>query len=322
MIKIAIFGIGGVGGYIGGQLAKHYKDSAEAEIYFIVRGENERQINLHGLKLETTKGDFIAYPKLATSDASRIGIVDLLICCIKGYDIKRNMEQVRACVGTNTVFLPLLNGMNGMDAIQKEFPDNPVWGGCIYLVSKLEEPGFIKETGGLEQLYFGSSLSEPNKLMEIEKVFKEAEIKADISFEITRVMWEKFVFISAFATITSYYDTNVGSILCDSKKKASLMKLFEEIVRLAEASHISLPKEIVLKAFDKLSLLPPSSTSSMHLDFTKARSTELESLTGYVVELAKQIGIKTPVYNEMYAALKLRIADSVVNSGNNLHLRV
>jgi len=314
MIKIAIFGIGGVGGYIGGQLAKHYKDSVEAEIYFIVRGENERQINLHGLKLETTKGDFIAYPKMATSDASRIGIVDLLICCIKGYDIKKNIKQVRACIGTNTIFLPLLNGMDGIDAIQKEFPENPVWGGCIYLVSKLEEPGFIKETGGLEQLYFGSSLSDQNKLMEIEKIFKGAEIKSDISLDITHVMWEKFVFISAFATITSYYNTNVGSILSDPEKKGRLIKLFDEIVRVAEASHIFLPKEIIPKAIDKLSSLPPGSTSSMHLDFTKGRSTELESLTGYVVELARQIGIRTPVYNEIYAALKLRIADSVVTS--------
>jgi len=314
MIKIAIFGIGGVGGYIGGQIAKHYKDSVEAEIYFIVRGENERQINLHGLKLETTKGDFIAYPKMATSDASRIGIVDLLICCIKGYDIKKNIKQVRACIGTNTIFLPLLNGMDGIDAIQKEFPENPVWGGCIYLVSKLEEPGFIKETGGLEQLYFGSSLSDQNKLMEIEKIFKGAEIKSDISLDITHVMWEKFVFISAFATITSYYNTNVGSILSDPEKKGRLIKLFDEIVRVAEASHIFLPKEIIPKAIDKLSSLPPGSTSSMHLDFTKGRSTELESLTGYVVELARQIGIRTPVYNEIYAALKLRIADSVVTS--------
>ena len=314
MIKIAIFGIGGVGGYIGGLLAKHYKDSVVAEIYFIVRGENERQINLHGLKLETTKGDFIAYPKLATSDYSLIGIVDLLICCIKGFDINKNLEQVRACVGTNTVLLPLLNGMNGMEDIQREFPNNPVWGGCIYLVSKLAEPGFIKETGGLEQLYFGSSLPNQKKLVEIEQVFKQAEIKADISPDIVQVMWEKFVFISAFATITSYYDTNVGSILSDPNKKDRLLKLFGEIVSVAAASHISLTKDIVTKAMNKLTLLPPESTSSMHLDFTNGKWTELESITGYVVDLAKKNGVKTPVYSEMYAALKLRLGALAVNS--------
>ena len=314
MIKIAIFGIGGVGGYIGGRLAKHYKDSSIAEIYFIVRGENERQINLHGLKLETTKGDFIAYPKLATSDSSRIGVVDLLICCIKGYDIKKNMDLVRACVGTNTVFLPLLNGMDGMDAIQREFPDNSVLGGCIYLVSKLAEPGFVKETGGLEQLYFGSSLPGQKKLMEIEQVFRGAEIKAEISADIIQVMWEKFIFISVFATITSYYDSNVGSLLSDPDKKDRLAKLFDEIVAVAAAAHISLPREMVAKSMEKLSALPTGSTSSMHLDFTKRKSTELESLTGYVVELAKQTGIRTPIYNEMYAALKQRLAGPMVNN--------
>jgi 2-dehydropantoate 2-reductase len=306
MTKIAIFGIGGVGGYLGGLLAKRYKDSSEVEIYFIVRGENERQINLQGLKLQTTKGDFTVHPALATSDASLIGVVDLLICCIKGYDINKNIDQVRQCVGTNTVFLPLLNGLNGMDAIKNEFPDNTVWGGCIYLVSKLSKPGVIKETGGIDQLFFGSIGGEDKKLTAIESIFNEAGIKAEISSDIVSVMWEKFVFISAMATVTSYYDANIGLILSDPLKKDRLLKLFDEIVGVAKASHISLPNDIIQKAVGKLSVLPPESTSSMHLDFTKGKSTELESLTGYVVALADKSGVGTPVYDQMYTSLLSR----------------
>ena len=38
MTKILIAGIGGVGGYFGGLLAKHYYNNSDIEIHFIARG--------------------------------------------------------------------------------------------------------------------------------------------------------------------------------------------------------------------------------------------------------------------------------------------
>jgi 2-dehydropantoate 2-reductase len=114
-IRIVIAGIGGVGGYFGGQLARHYEKNKEAEIIFFARGENEKAIRQNGLKVESTIGEFIAKPKLVTSDASEIGKADFLIICTKSYDLEQTLLQLSPCINESTVILPLLNGIDNYE---------------------------------------------------------------------------------------------------------------------------------------------------------------------------------------------------------------
>ncbi|HKR06956.1 MAG TPA: 2-dehydropantoate 2-reductase, partial [Bacteroidia bacterium] len=145
-MKIAISGIGGVGGYFGGLLAKQFRDSSDAEIFFIAKGENEKAIQKDGLQLFTSKGNYIVHPKLVTSDTKLIGKVDLLVCCTKSYDLEENMLQCRPCINSPTIILPLLNGVDSRHTIEKIFPANEICDGCVYLISRLTSPGIVKQT--------------------------------------------------------------------------------------------------------------------------------------------------------------------------------
>lgn len=60
-MRIAIFGTGGAGGYFGGRLAQ-----AGEDVIFIARGEHLQTIRTHGLRVESTKGDFVIQPAQAT----------------------------------------------------------------------------------------------------------------------------------------------------------------------------------------------------------------------------------------------------------------
>jgi 2-dehydropantoate 2-reductase len=100
-----------------------------------------------------------------------------------------------------------LNGIEGYDLIKNILPANDVLKGCVYLVSQLVGPGFVRETGKLEQLYFGSSTIQHKKLLELESIFVNANIRASISPDIQETTWCKFIFISTLATITSYLNT-------------------------------------------------------------------------------------------------------------------
>jgi 2-dehydropantoate 2-reductase len=306
MTKIAIVGIGAVGGYFGGKLAKHYENSDQIEVYFIARGENEKSIKLNGLRVETTRGNFIAYPRKISSDPSSIGVVDILIACTKNYDIEQTILQLKPCITKDSIILPLLNGVEGYDLIKNILPANDVLNGCVYLVSQLVEPGFVRETGKLEQLYFGSSTIQHKKLLELESIFVNANIRAAISPDIQETTWCKFIFISTLATITSYLNTSIGEIISDEISKDQLLTLLTEIKMVAETIQISLPADILKRIVDKLEGLPFDTTSSMYIDFHKGNSTELESLTGYIVRLGKKLNIPTPTYNLMYDELKIR----------------
>ncbi|MFD2247255.1 ketopantoate reductase family protein [Pontibacter ruber] len=306
MIKIAIAGIGGVGGYFGGLLARHFQNSTEVEVYFIARGAHEKVIRQHGMKVETTKGAFTAVPKLVTSDPNEIGVVDFLICCTKSYHLEESITQLKSCINKATVILPLLNGVDSTERIKAVYPENEVWEGCVYVVSRLAEPGLVKETGNIGLLYFGSTDGSAQKLALAERLFTRGGIQAVLSDNIEQTIWEKFLFISTIATLTSYLDACMGAILANKEYQDLLHLLLAEIKSVADARGINLPQNSIQATLDKMSSLPYDTTSSMHSDFQKGKATELESLTGYVVRLGEQLQVPTPTYKTLYAALQTR----------------
>lgn len=306
MVKIAIAGIGGVGGYFGGFLAQHYQHSEEVEVYFVARGENEKAIRQNGLNVETTTGSFIAYPKLVTSDPSQIGEADLLICCTKSYDLEQSISQLKPCIGKETVILPLLNGVDSHERIKAIYPENEVWDGCVYVVSRLMAPGLVKETGNISALYFGSATGTAGKLTQAEDIFKTAGIQATLSGNIRQTIWEKFLFISTIATLTSSLNTSLGAILENNESRSLLFALLGELKTVAEANGVPLPDDIIQATVTKMASLPFATTSSMHSDFQKGKATEVESLTGYVVRLGQQLHLPTPTYDRLYTMLQER----------------
>ena len=306
MTKIAIVGIGGVGGYLGGMLAKHFEGSTEVEIYFIPRGENEKAIKQNGLKVETTKGSFVTHPKLTTSNPGEIGLIDFLIYCTKSYDLEESIKQFIPCINKETVILPLLNGVDSKERITAILPGNEVWDGCIYIVSQLSEPGLIKETGNINTLFFGSDTGTEVKLKKLETIFKESGISCTLSGNIQQEIWKKFIFLSPIATLTSYLNVNFGVILSSEEHKKTLWSLLHEIKAVADAKKISLPVDIIQKTMGTMLGLQKETTTSMHRDFQKGKKTELESLAGYVVRLGKQLNTATPTYEIIYGKLKVR----------------
>jgi len=307
-MKIAITGIGGVGGYFGGLLAKQYFNS-EIEIFFIARGAHEKATREKGLVMNTMNGNFIVHPKNISSDASTIGVVDLILCCTKGYDLEEAMLSVKACIGNNTVLLPLLNGVDAKERLQKIYPGNEIWDGCVYLVARRTAPGVISETGNIRKLFFGAEEGTKEKLQSTEKIFQDAGIDATWSKNIKETIWEKYLFISPMATVTSFLDKTIGEVFSNKKSEELLNQLVAEIKSVAGANGISLPGNVTTSNIEKLKSLPPEATTSMHSDFRRGGRTELESLTGYVIRLAASKGIPVPTYEIMYEMLRQKSSE-------------
>ncbi len=305
-MKIAISGIGGLGGFFGGLLARHYENSLDVEIIFLSRGENEKAIRQNGLQVLTVKGNFTAHPRMTTSDSSLIGKVDLLICCTKRYDLAENMIECSPCVDEQTIILPLLNGVDSRELIETIFPKNLVLDGCVYLVARLTEPGIVMETGNISKLFLGTAHQPDQRLNHFLTVFKDAGIDATLTENIEQVIWEKFSFISPIATLTSYLDCSIGDIVADAGKKELLHLLLLELASVAQKKMITLPDDIYQVTVDRMAKLPVDSTSSMHSDFKKGNNTELESLTGYIIRQAELYALSVPTYARMYESLRNR----------------
>lgn len=304
--RIGILGLGGVGGYFGGYLADKYFQSDKIEIIFITRPATKKIIMERGLKLITPQTEKIIFPDLVTSDPDTIGNLDYLICSIKSYDLEESLIPLKNCITENTIILPLLNGVDSKERINKIYPLTETLEGCVYIVSRQIETGVIKETGNIHTLYFGSNTVKLDKLKELEKIFLDANIECFLSSNIEQTIWEKYLFISSIASLTSYLNLTIGQILSNEIHRQTLIELINELKLIADAKRIQFSESIIEKTIAKMEKLPFETTSSMHSDFQKGSRTEFRSLTEYVAILGDKLNISTPLFDKIVSEFKGR----------------
>ena len=304
-VKIIIAGIGGVGGYFGGLLAKQYENRNDVEICFLARGDHLRKIRENGLKVIHGQNGFISRPAIATDNATEIGIADYILVCTKSYDLYATIEQIKPCIDGNTILIPFLNGVESVERIKNILPGATVPEGCVYIVSQVKETGVIENSGINQKLFFGPGKANNNRLQWLERIMLEAGIEATLSDSISTIVWEKFIFIASIATATSYFNCSIGKLIEDHED--TLVQLIEEVKLIAVAKGNSINPDITAYIVNYNKLLPYDSTSSMHRDFRNLKlKTEVETLTGYVVRAGKKYGIETPTFNRSYNQLKTR----------------
>jgi 2-dehydropantoate 2-reductase len=302
-MKIAIVGLGGVGGYFGCFLAKYYATNPKVEIYFVARGEHLARIRENGLTLITENDTVLCKPALATDNVTEIGYVDFIILATKSYDLDVTINQIKPIIGFETVILPLLNGIDNSERIRILLPGIEVWDGCCYIVAKINEPGVIENTGNVHAIHFGYKNRTNEKLLQFEKILKNAAIDCTFHENINSVSWRKFLFISTTASLTSYFNVGYGDLINDNERKNTFIKMLNELLLIANAECAGLDESEIFKIIHQVEKINPDSTTSMHRDFLAGKNTELQTLTGIVIELGKKNGIPTPTYESVFNKL-------------------
>lgn len=302
--RIGIIGLGGVGGYFGGLLAKAYYNSDTIEIIFIARAETQKAIRDNGLLIKSDKGEMLVYPHLVSNNPDSIGKLDYIIGATKTYDIEESLMSIQKCFKKNTIVLPLYNGVDAQEIISALYPDHEILQGCVYVVSMIESAGVIRKIGDFERLLFGSHSAPMSRLKELQSIFVRAGIESDLVTDIEEKVWEKYIFISALASATSYLDENIGQIIGSDSSRGFFVELLNEITMIAAVKGLNLPHNIVMQTIIKLEKTPHDATSSMHRDVKAGGKFELASLTEFVINEGLKYEIPTPTYQKVFEKLR------------------
>ena len=305
-MKIVFVGLGGVGGYYGGKVARAFEGSGEHQVVFMARGEHLAAIREKGLEVQARDEQFIARPFLASHDPEEIGPADLVIFAVKGYDLRSAALEAAPMVGPETAILPLLNGANNDEVLREVLPPCRVLNGCVYISARIEAPGVVVQSGGNCKLFFGSPEGETESLRPLEEMFKKAGIDAALAENIDEEVWTKFIFLSPFAGVTSLFSKNFGEVLSGAESRPMLEGMMKEIKTLAGLKGVSLPGDIVEQSLAKGEAFPPDTKSSMQLDCERGKRTEIEPLLGFVVREGERLGADVPLTKGMYDALRMR----------------
>ena len=300
-MKFAVMGSGGVGGYFGGRLA-----AAGLDTTLIARGAHLEAIREDGLRIESALGNAHIHPIKVTDTPADIGPVDYVLFATKLWDTKSAGEACRPLIGPNTAVISLQNGVDPEIELASILGQEHVMGGVAQITGFIAAPGVIRHTGDFAKIIFGEMDRRRSRRAEaLLDIFGKAGVDAEISEDIVRAIWVKFIFLVGFSALTSLTRRSIGPVREDPDTRAPLTQVMAEATAIARARGIDFDEDFIEDRLRFVDGLPAQVTSSMAQDVEKGNRLELDWLSGTVARMGRELGIATRANDFAYAVLKL-----------------
>lgn len=300
-MKILIYGVGAIGGFLGAYLQKTNHD-----IFFISRGDTLSKLKKSGLKLKSILGDQ-NYTNIKIDKTLPGNIIfDIIIISVKLYDLRSVIEKIKNHIKTNTIILPFQNGIFAESLISKELNINNNFGAVAQISVSLNKKKEILHHGKLATFFIGNM----NKSKNSEKLIMFTDdcqsIDLDIRYteNIDEKIWDKFIFLSAYSGLTTLTELTIGQIFSNEKYKKMFLDAMEETFELSKFFKVNFKKNPVETWLEKIKKMPYDMTSSMHVDFQNNRKLELDWLSGFIVRSSKNFGINSKTHNIILEGIK------------------
>jgi len=300
-MRIAIIGVGGVGGYFGGLLAK-----AGHDVILQARGAHLQALQSQGLTIESPAQPMRNQPVQAVASLAGQAPADLVLIAVKLWDTEAAIAAAAPVVGPDTAVASLQNGIAATDLVKAAFGPQRTLGGVAQISAEIASPGVIKHTGTMARMVLGE-LNAPTspRLEAFAAAAREAKFDFILSPDITFAIWEKFVFLTAASGLTALTRSTFGPIMAEPKTVALFEAALNEAAAVARAHGAVMPEGHVEKVLSFCRSRPPESRSSMSLDLERGARLELPWLSGTVAALGRKLGIPTPTHAFIDAALTL-----------------
>ncbi|MFB4160877.1 ketopantoate reductase family protein [Geomicrobium sp. JSM 1781026] len=299
-MKILVVGAGAVGGYFGARLHE-----AGQQVTFLVRPKRRVQLQENGLIVKSRNGDLnISHPHLITT--ADVGSFDVVLMSTKSYHLHDAIEDVLPFVHSETIIIPLLNGVQHLDVLDSAFSKTQVYGGVAFIESTLSEDGHILHQGANASMMYGHrSHAAPPSATQVEKALSSvSDIKSRENIESD--MWQKYMLITILSGATTLFHTDVGTIRTSTSAGAFIDRYINEVARLIERIAPEMDAErLQQKAFRQWQNLDASFKASMQKDKEKGQAVEYEHIQGYLLDKAKAYHLDAPALEVVYANLEL-----------------
>jgi 2-dehydropantoate 2-reductase len=285
-MRILVVGAGAIGGYFGGRLL-----AAGCDVTFLVRARRAAQLAADGLVIESPFGRVVrpAPPTVLARDLA--APFDLILVACKAYSLADAIVSFAAAVGRDTAILPLLNGMRHLDDLDRRFGAPHVLGGQCQIAATLDARHRIIHLSQNHDLSFGErdgALSERARVIAGEMA--GAAFVARASDNILLEMWEKWVFLAAFAAGTSLLRAAIGDIVAAPGGARLMLGLFDECRAIAAASGLAPRDPFVERIRAMLTAAHSPLTASMLRDIENRNPIEADHVIGDLIRRGAAVG--------------------------------
>jgi 2-dehydropantoate 2-reductase len=285
-MRILILGAGGIGGYFGGRLAE-----AGMDVTFLVRPARSARLASSGLRIISPLGDALITPKIASRVEHPF---DLVILSCKAYDLEAAIAAIGPGVGSQTLILPLLNGLAHLDRLDAAFGPDHTAGGAAHISVTLSPDGVIHHLNKLQSITYGARTpAQTARCDMLAELFARAPFPTRNAEDIMREMWEKFAFITAAAGITGLMRANVGAIMATRDGARLTRQMVKECANVAEAAGYPIRAKAMDWALSFLTQGGSDFTASMLRDLENGGKIEADHLQGDMIRRGASLDVAT-----------------------------
>jgi 2-dehydropantoate 2-reductase len=298
-MRVVVVGAGGVGGLIGGLLAR-----GGTQVAFVARGEHLAAMRAGGLRVDSPRASFTVTPVQASEDPAELGKADVVLVAVKGWQVREVAPRLLPLFGDGTFAVPLENGVEAASDLARVLGEERVAGGLCHMLSWVEAPGRIRHVGQILRVTVGERRGGSSPRVEaLAAALRAAEVDVVVSENVDAATWEKFLFIEPFGAVGAVTRAPIGVTRAVPETRQLLVAAMNEIASLARARGVEIAADAVARALELVDKLQADGTASMQRDIVAARPSELFDQTGAVVRLGKEAALPVPIHACLYAAL-------------------
>lgn len=314
--RVAVVGVGGVGGYLAGMLGQ-----VCPHLTLAARGGRKESLQRNGLILHSDyKGELTAVPEqvVETKDLKE---QDFIFICVKNYSLEEVCRELAPAVTDETVIIPVMNGVNPGERVRSYLGRGTVVDSLIYIVAFANEDYSITQQGDFARLCIGikdAAVPQENeaavyqkkaapqeKAAETAALLTAADIDCEVAADIEVEIWRKYILNCAYNVETAFYDNTIGQLRRDEKKAKEYEALVNEAYQVGLAKGVAIRQEHIDAIIHRFYYeLADDATSSLQRDIRAGHRSEVDVFGGYIVREAERHGIPVPVSLKMYEKLR------------------
>jgi 2-dehydropantoate 2-reductase len=297
-MRLLVVGAGATGGYFGGRLA-----AAGRDVTFLVRSGRKAQLEARGLEIVSPHGDVTVKPRLVTADAID-GPYDAILLTVKGYGLAGALDDIAPAVGPETVIVPVLNGIGHMDALIARFGADRVAGGVCKIAATIDGDGRVVQLSQLQYLAYGEMDGRRSaRMVALDALMTDAGFPAQLSDNIAREMWEKWLLLASLGAITCLMRGTIGETVAAPGGRAFASAVVDEVVTIIRAVGVA-PSDAAVEGTRTLMTQEGSPfASSMFRDLSAGNAVEADEIVGDLVRRGQGAGIAASLLSAAYAHL-------------------
>lgn len=306
-MELAIVGVGGIGGYFGFKLAQEYATATTAIITFVARGETYARLKENGLTLLSPEHpSSVARPSKLVETVAELENIDVLVLCVKEYDLESICTQLKSKVQDNVVILPLMNGIDIYERIKSIIPTVIVLPACVYVASHIKEKAVVEHKGNPGRIIVGKDPERPDYTPEqLVDLLANANIAVEYQKDAFPAIWTKFFFIASFGLISARYNKSIGQVEIEPLLHERARLIMQEIEAIARKKGMALPADIIEQTFQKAKSFPYHTPTSLQLDVQSGKpKTELELFAGALLAYGKTLSVPVEETYKIYSEIK------------------